>query len=107
MPNSTILCVWASDRRSLKVKIQKGALHDALVAGRSAGCLVDLWCYVNNERARRSGLENMIESRTEVHGGAGLKVSCWNCHGLSNRGPCLQQLIEDGSRVIVISEHWL
>lgn len=37
-------CVWASDRPSFKVKIQKGALHDALVAGRSAGCLMDVWC---------------------------------------------------------------
>ena len=35
-------CIWASCTPSFKVKIQKYALHDALVAGRSAGCFVDL-----------------------------------------------------------------
>lgn len=72
-----------------KVKIQKGALHDALVAGRSARCLVDLWHKVDDGRVRRSESENKIETRKKVHVGGSLKISCWNCRRLSNSGPCL------------------
>ena len=51
--------------------------------------------------------ENKMETRTEVPEGFGLQISCCNCRGLSNSGPYLEQLINDGSKVMVISEHWL
>ena len=100
-------CIWASHTPSFKVKILKDALHDALFAGRSAGCLVDLWRKVDGGRARCCEVENKMETRTEVPGGVGLQISCWNCRGLSNSGPYLEQLINNGPKVMVILEHWL
>ena len=38
---------------------------------------------------------------------AGVKMSCWNCCGLSTGLPYLNSFIEGGSKVIVLSEHWL
>ena len=48
-----------------------------------------------------------METRTEVPEGVGLQIFCWNCRGLSDSGPYLEQLIYDGSKVMVISERWL
>ena len=36
-----------------------------------------------------------------------LKITCWNCRGLSNSIQYLGELIDDGSDVILLSEHWL
>ena len=36
-----------------------------------------------------------------------LMVSTWNCRGLQNATPYLNQLIQDGSDIIAINEHWL
>ena len=36
-----------------------------------------------------------------------LMVSTWNCRGLQNTTPYLNQLIQDGSDIIAINEHWL
>ena len=83
------------------MEIPKDALHDALVVGRSAGYLVDLWRKVDGGRVKRCEAENKMETRTEVPEGVGLQISCWNCRGLSNSGPYLEQLINDGSKVMV------
>ena len=39
----------------------------------------------------------------------GMKISCWNCRGLSSSLPYLDTLLnsEDGSKIMVLSEHWL
>ena len=34
-------------------------------------------------------------------------ITCWNCRGLSLAIPCLRKLIDEGSKIIVLSEHWL
>ena len=39
--------------------------------------------------------------------GRGLQLTCWNCRGLSGSLPYLEALMEGGSKVIVLSEHWL
>ena len=36
-----------------------------------------------------------------------LKLTCWNCRGLSSSLPYICSLIEEGSRILVVSEHWL
>ena len=36
-----------------------------------------------------------------------LKITSWNCRDLSSSIPYLNNLISDGSDIIVISEHWL
>jgi exonuclease III len=36
-----------------------------------------------------------------------LSITTWNCRGLSNSLPYIMQLIESGSDIIALSEHWL
>ena len=36
-----------------------------------------------------------------------LKVTSWNCRGLSNSLPYIGALINGGSSILVLSEHWL
>ena len=36
-----------------------------------------------------------------------VKLTCWNCRGLSNSVPYLNSMIDERSSVIVLSEHWL
>lgn len=37
----------------------------------------------------------------------GLQLTCWNCRGLSSSLPYLEALMKGGSKVLVLSEHWL
>ena len=50
--------LWALHKPSFKMKIQKDALHDALVVGRCCES------------------ENKMETRTEVPEGVGLQIVC-------------------------------
>ena len=36
-----------------------------------------------------------------------IKIAAWNCRGVANAHPYLNQLISNGSDVIILSEHWL
>ena len=36
-----------------------------------------------------------------------LNMTCWNCRCLSSSMPYFHSLIEEGSKILVISEHWL
>ena len=38
---------------------------------------------------------------------SGFKMSCWNCRGLSSSAPYLNYLLEKGTKILVLSEHWL
>ena len=35
------------------------------------------------------------------------KMTCWNCRGLPTSLPYLDNLIHEGSKILVLSEHWL
>ena len=48
-----------------------------------------------------------INSTTRIDARVKLKMSCWNCRGLSSRLPYINSLFEDGTRILVLSEHWL
>jgi len=36
-----------------------------------------------------------------------LKLTTWNCRGLNNAVPYVNELIHEGSDIIFLSEHWL
>lgn len=36
-----------------------------------------------------------------------INLTTWNCRGLSNALPYLNHLTDEGSDIIVVSEHWL
>lgn len=36
-----------------------------------------------------------------------IKLTAWNCRGLTNAYPYLNHLISDGSEIIILLEHWL
>ena len=39
--------------------------------------------------------------------GTQMYLSCWNCRGLSTSLPYLISLLKEGSKIVVLSEHWL
>ena len=106
-------CVRNSPSFAYKVRINKNELQSALMAGRASGCFVDLWRQnglgdprgttnsgVRMEADDRKG-GSMVKERKDV------KMTCWNSRGLKNSVPFLNALIEEDSKVIVVSEHWL
>ena len=38
---------------------------------------------------------------------AEIKIFCWNCKCLSNNIPYIRKLMDGGSNILVLSEHWL
>ena len=72
------------------------------------GChyFVDLWkCRVAVPTPTSAGHRSQyVANTTET---LPLKISSWNCRGLSNSTPYLNNLISECSDIIVISEYWL
>ena len=98
-----------SDLPSMKVKIDKKDLFRALSANKKL-LKVRLW---ENTSSISSGNPatfpnsgNIPVDRT-TRNINNFTISTWNCRGLDGRGPYLSQLANDGSDVIVVTEHWL
>ena len=36
-----------------------------------------------------------------------IAISCWNCHGLQSAILHIRSMIDHGSDIIILSEHWL
>ena len=94
----------------LKVKIQKCHLYTALSVSNSK-TVVRLW------RAKQPAVCTPdVPSPTQhkhhfsqgaVCGHHKLKLTAWNCRSLTIGEPYIHQLAEDGSNIIVVTEHWL
>ena len=102
------LCIKNLPSPVFRVKILECDLRGALDAGRKSGCFVDLW------RGPRDGIASQKSDAYTGEGRVGgvskrtgLKMTCWNCRGLSNSLPYLEALMAEGSKVLVLSEHWL
>ena len=90
-----------------QVKILQQHLQGALSNARTSGCFIDLW-RPRSSVSRSRGFEHKQSQVTkQVATPTSLKITCWNCRGLSNSTQYLSELISDGSDVIILSEHWL
>jgi len=92
---------------SYKVKIKETDVDAAVMNGTREGCFVARW--------RDGGSGSLVPAQTMTRcasvSGAGspksFKATCWNCRGLSTSMPYLNTLMDDGSKILVLSEHWL
>ena len=85
-----------------KVKILQQHLQGALSNARTSGCFIDLW-RLRSSVSRSRGFEHKQSQVTKQVGTpTSLKITCWNCRGLSNTTQYLNELISDGSDVIVL-----
>ena len=88
-----------------RVKIAKALLHNALTHARAHDCIADLWGGSHCPSRRISADVPMpINSSTAQQS---LTISCWNCRGWATGASYLDHMVQGGSDVIVISEHWL
>lgn len=79
-------------------------MQSAVDSGRRHGCFVDCWCAEASVR-RFEGSDFTAPDRKRFQ--SGIQLSCWNCRGLSTSLPYLKSLLEEGSKIVVLSEHWL
>ena len=85
---------------AFKGEIQKGCLHDAMASGRQVGWFVDLWQASPNQFLRwneKSGeavseCENKMVYQVERQ----VKLTCWNCRGLTDSVPYLNSRFQVG-----------
>ena len=92
-----------------KIKIPNHHLYNAIRNARSNQCYADIWLNgkVPINRAV-SGLTGHMASGTSVGGTPmPVKVTSWNCRGVSTAIPYLTDRILADSSVVVVSEHWL
>ena len=54
-----------------------------------------------------ASIPSITNHTTSISSNRLLKVTTWNCRGLQNASPYLNQLIDEGSDIIAVSEHWL
>ena len=91
------------------MKILESNLQVAIDSKRRQGCFVDRWCAQTSERRLQgSHLTALVESAgRRSRSGTQMYVSCWNYHGLSTSLPYLNSLLKEGSKIVLLSEHWL
>ena len=83
--------------------------YGALKAGREAGCFVDIWrnSLVDNPVVDSKCGSGKESNTSRCLGKSSLMVTSWNCRGLSNSLPYIGALIDSGSSILVLLEHWL
>ena len=98
---------------AFKIKIPKALLHNALTHARVHDCVADIWggtprAWGGAPRVlRQTNMEapKAINSTSTTQ--RSLTISCWNCRGWATGTAYLDHLVQGGSDVIVLSEHWL
>ena len=91
---------------AFRVIIGKSLLHNAIIHARTNKCIADIWGGTSESSLLRSASSsNATQSMASEQ--SVMKVTCWNCRGLSNSIPYLNHLMESGSDIMVLSEHWL
>ena len=89
---------------AFRVKIRKSTLYHALSHARENGCVVDLW---RGTKSRWSPPTSHPQFSKNSQSQGSVKVSAWNCRGLATATPYLHRLLEGGSDIVILSEHWL
>ena len=74
---------------------------------RSQDCVADLWGGFLKSPCRIPGSGTGPINSTPTTSQQSLTLSCWNCRGWATSVPYLEHIVQRGSDVIVISEHWL
>ncbi len=96
---------------SFKVRISECDVQSAMAAGAKSGCFVAPWGDRRGNVCGSSGtpLSTLPGTKTKKKSKTGVKMSCWNCRGLSSSLPYLNTQLdpEEGSKIVVLSEHWL
>ena len=86
-----------------QVKILQQHLQGALSNTQTSGCFIDLW-RPRSSVSRSRGFEHEQSQVTkQVATPTSLKITCWNCRGLSNSTQYLNELISDGSDIIELT----
>ena len=89
---------------SLKVKINKECLFNAIKSSSSSSHLVQVW---KNKVFKNSSLptsSNLTSSSSSM--GRFLSIGTWNCRGIHTSTPYINKLLCD-NEILVIQEHWL
>ena len=101
-----ILCYARVGDAAYKVKVKTCQLKAVMENSHVEHYFVDTWkCRSAAPTPTFAGCRSQYVASTSKT--LPLKVTSWNCRGLSNSTPYLNNLISEGSDIIVISEHWL
>ena len=96
------LLVTRISPKSIKVKILKSCLYNALQSSDSTSHLVYIWKNCVNRPPSNTTMPPPSHSSS-----GSIKITTWNCRGLLNSIPYIQHLISTGTDILVLQEHWL
>ena len=90
---------------AFRIKIQKSLLHYAITHVRCNYCIADIWKCPSSAPCYRAGRKQYMHPKSPPP--KSLTVTTWNCRGLSQGTPYLTNILDSGSDVVILSEHWL
>ena len=105
--NYALVCEYSST--ALDLKIKNGNLHTALSVSNN-NIFVCVWRSKQSTQNKEHVTADLNQAHTSQDPSLvsqTLKLTSWNCRGLSTGEPYIYQLAEDGSDVIIVTEHWL
>ena len=99
-------CIRWTPTLTFNVKILKSYLYMALSAvSREKGHIVRLWRSQQKPIAAYDNNLHTVDNSTSS--GEKIRITTWNCRGVETSQPYIRNLIDNGSDVIILSEHWL
>ena len=101
------LCLVGRPFPFLKVRIWESDLKCAMAEGKKLGCVVAKWCNTSGRDNNHAVTHPSRAPTTWRFSRLGFKMSCWNCQGLSSSLLYLNYLLEKGTKILDLSEHWL
>ena len=101
-------CIRQTPILTFKVKILKSYLYIALSAvSREKGHIVRLWKSQQEPFAANNDDLFLHKADNSASPGKKIGITTWNCRGEETSQPYIRNLMDNGSDVIILSEHWL
>ena len=99
-----VLCVSRVGPTSLKVKIPKECLHNAITSSRSNSHMVYVW---KNRISRPNSSSHPPQTPLQFSSIESISIASWNCRGLHNSIPYILELLSRDVHILILQEHWL
>ena len=99
-----VLCVSRVGPTSLKVKIPKECLHNAITSSRSNSHMVHVW---KNRISRPNSSSHPPQTPLQFSSIESISIASWNCRGLHNSIPYILELLSRDVHILILQEHWL
>ena len=103
-----LICLSSTPRYSYKIKVPKSSVAHVLEHAGSNDIFVRLWSPSRPQLSTPPcNSAYTLSNPPDTGAGTSISILSWNCRGISNSQPYMDQLFRDRAHIIAPQEHWL